>query len=139
MGKSDEEIPQQHTVVLDIGHYTTVLDESLGKIRTITAKHNIKTIIFYHPHFILTNDVNSITEETDYEYQKILEEACQNNDVLFVSMANAFIDEFNRNNILPHGFSNTATGAGHLNKNGHRIIANELYRQIIIAEKETIR
>jgi hypothetical protein len=47
-----------------------------------------------------------------------------------MDMTGAFTEEYKRSHVLPHGFANTAVGAGHLNKNGHRIIAAELFRQI---------
>ena len=38
--------------------------------------------------------------------------------------------EYNQNYILPHGFINSSIGNGHLNKYGHKMLAEELYKII---------
>jgi hypothetical protein len=52
------------------------------------------------------------------------------NGVLFVDMTGVFISAYNTRRDLPYGFLNTAVGVGHLNKNGHAIIAVELFKRI---------
>jgi hypothetical protein len=132
--KDDADSPQQNNMVSDIVSYSVVLDDVMKKIHLVSTEHGIKTIIFYHPHFMLDNN-KSISANTDYEYLKILETACFNNNILFINMESVFIEGYKKNYTLPHGFFNTAVGSGHLNRNGHKIIANELFRQINIIEK----
>ena len=45
-------------------------------------------------------------------------------------MTDIFINEYNESSTLPHGFINTSVGTGHLNKDGHRMIAEALARAI---------
>jgi hypothetical protein len=135
VGKGGDEDFQQSGIAFDIGKLSVALDAVMKKLYMIEKEHGIKIIIFYHPHFTLNNN-GSISENTVYEYQKTFENACNNNDILFVNMADVFIEEYNNNHILPHGFSNTAVGSGHLNRNGHKIIAHELFRQINNIKKD---
>jgi hypothetical protein len=132
-GKGDEEDFQQSDIAFDMGKLSVALDGIMKKLYMVEKEHNIKIIIFYHPHFTL-NTNGSIFENTTY--QETFENACNKNNILFVNMADVFIEEYNTNYTLPHGFSNTAVGSGHLNKNGHMLIANELFRQITNIEKD---
>jgi hypothetical protein len=133
-GKDDDDSPQQSNIVSDMAGYSVTLDAVMNKLHLVSTEHGIKTIIFYHPHFSLDNNI-SIFENTDYEHLKIFERSCFNNNIVFISMANAFIEGYKKDHTLPHGFFNTAVGAGHLNRNGHKIIADELFQQINIMEK----
>jgi hypothetical protein len=134
-GNGEENTPEQNNIAFDKENYSIVLNAAMKKLHRVSIEQDIKIIIFYHPHFIF-NDNGSIPENTDYEYLTIFKNICFNNDIVFINMADYFIEEYNNNHILPHGFSNTSIGAGHLNKNGHRLIANELFRQINIMEKD---
>jgi hypothetical protein len=53
-----------------------------------------------------------------------------------MDMTDAFIAEYNEKYLLPHGFSNTAVGTGHLNKTGHRLIARQIFDFISRTEKD---
>ncbi|MHB9291330.1 hypothetical protein Holit_00404 [Hollandina sp. SP2] len=134
-GNGEEDEPKQNDIAFDKENYSIVLDAAIKKLHRISIEQDIKITIFYHPHFIL-DEKGSIYDNTDYEYLAIFKKICFNNDIAFINMEDYFIEEYNSNHILPHGFSNTAVGAGHLNKNGHRLIANELFRQINIMEKD---
>jgi hypothetical protein len=135
IGKGDEENLQQSNTIFDMEKLSASLDAVMKKLYMVEKEYGIKIIIFYHPHFTLNSD-GTISENTVYEYQKTFEDACDNNNILFFSMADVFAEEYNNNHTLPHGFSNTAVGSGHLNRNGHMLIADELFRQINNIEKD---
>jgi len=44
--------------------------------------------------------------------------------------------EYEEKNVLPYGFWNTLPNAGHLNKDGHRMVAEELGKVIDRLEEE---
>ena len=44
------------------------------------------------------------------------------------------VEEYENEAVLPYGFTNTSIGSGHLNKNGHAMIAESLYEIIKEAE-----
>jgi hypothetical protein len=104
----------------------TMVMQHLNKI---SSNNNSKLIIFYHPHLTLNKD-GSASANTNDEYLDAFKTACINNGIYFIDITDVFMEEYQTNHILPHGFANTAVGVGHLNKNGHRIIANELFRRI---------
>jgi hypothetical protein len=114
-----------------------MLDIMLSSASRICTDNGIKLIIFYHPTLNIQKD-GTVYERSDNDYLQVFQNICLNNDILFINMGNAFIKEYENNHVLPHGFSNTAVGRGHINKNGHRIIALELFRQINKIESKDI-
>jgi hypothetical protein len=109
--------------------YTQNLNAVISRLRQTCADNAVKPLIFYHPHLRLNKD-GSVSADTDDEYLSAFKNACDTNGVLFVDMTGAFISAYNTRHVLPYGFLNTAVGAGHLNKNGHAIIAAELFKRI---------
>ncbi|MCR5421185.1 MAG: hypothetical protein K6E98_09270 [Lachnospiraceae bacterium] len=97
------------------------LSEALGFIR---SKYDKPIIILYHPN--LEIDKNGEAYVSPNYKKQILEKACVENNILFEDMTDLFIEEYNSENKLPHGFMNTAPGSGHLNKTGHKLIAQKL-------------
>lgn len=57
---------------------------------------------------------------------KAMNAACELNGVLFVDMGAVFVKEYNEKRVLPYGFINGPVGSGHLNAEGHRMIAETL-------------
>jgi hypothetical protein len=133
-GNNEDEIQEQAPDVFDKEQYSVLLDTVMRRINQISVNSNIKPIIFYHPHLSLNKD-GSAAAKTDDEYLDAFKVACDNNGVYFVDMTAPFMQEYQTNHILPHGFANTAVGVGHLNQNGHRIIANELFNRITEIER----
>jgi hypothetical protein len=128
-GNNEDELPEQVSDILDKEKYPELLDTVMQRLNKISSNSNIKLTIFYHPHLLLNKD-GSASANTDTEYLELFKTACGNNGIYFIDMTGAFTEEYKRSHTLPHGFANTAVGAGHLNKNGHKIIAEELFRQI---------
>ncbi len=90
---------------------------------------NCKMIIFYHPSTNINSDGNYY-EVTDKTALSIFENACRSNEIDFVNMSEDFADFYVTEHKLPHGFTNTAIGVGHLNKYGHALIAERLTKEI---------
>ena len=49
-------------------------------------------------------------------------------------MTDIFLQAYEEENILPHGFDNTAPGVGHLNPKGNALIAQALCEEILKLE-----
>lgn len=81
-------------------------------------------IIEYHPGACVDDDGNLVL--IDVSYYDELVEACNDTGVIFADCREKYEDLYNRNYKLPYGFSNTQVGAGHLNKYGHKAIAENL-------------
>ena len=51
-------------------------------------------------------------------------------EYLSENMYSDFEEYYNENCKLPRGFSNTKIGSGHINEDGHRVIAERLFSEI---------
>jgi hypothetical protein len=132
---NEDDVLENSIVVSDQEKYTAILDTAMKKLSQISTDYGITICLFYHPHFTLNPD-GSISENTNHEYLKSFENLSYKNDILFINMASIFVEEYKNTYVLPHGFSNTAIGAGHLNETGHRLVAQELFRYINEIEKD---
>lgn len=109
---------------LNEADYASVLNEFLD-IEDLDC--NAKVIIFYQPNTQIDSSGNFILPN-ESEVRRINEfaEACSNNGIEFIDMTDEFLKLYEQDYILAHGFINTAVGEGHLNKHGHRVIADKL-------------
>lgn len=105
-------------------------NELLVKLRNTASKNGAKLLILYHPHLMINQD-NSVSAAVDEELSAFFANICENNNVKFLDMSDIFIREYEEKCILPHGFSNSSVGSGHLNIYGHEMIANALYMMIM--------
>ena len=59
---------------------------------------------------------------------KVFADACEANRIYFIDMSKRFLSEYEKNYTLPTGFFNTSVAKGHMNKDGHRMFAEEIYK-----------
>jgi hypothetical protein len=127
--------PEEDTGVIDWDKASSLLDLIMKKTRMLCADKGIDFIIVYHPHLLIQRN-GRVFADYPGEYVTKLRNACNNNNIHFIDMTDAFITEYDENYLLPHGFSNTAVGTGHLNKTGHRLIAGQILSLINKIEKD---
>ena len=98
----------------------------LGRMMDIIEKSadGIKVIIVYHPDTVLDNNGYLISPQDSSI--DLFKKTCGEHGIYFVNMFDDFCREYDDNHELPHGFTNTAIGVGHLNTLGHRLIADKL-------------
>ena len=106
-----------------------LLDELLAKASRTVKDADADLIIFYHPPTAVNQD-GDIFFPDNLALSEQFARCCENNGIRFLDMRERFQSEYESRYVLPHGFSNTTVGAGHLNKYGHNMIAEELYRMI---------
>ena len=70
-------------------------------------------------------------DKNNKDLEKIIQEESKKNNIPFLNTEKDFLSFFSEENEFPFGFNNTKPGTGHLNKNGHKIIANILYEFLI--------
>lgn len=102
-----------------------ILNQFIKKAADAVNAAGAEFIIFYHPKTEIDrkgNLINYTNEDALVAFQK----ACVENDVIFVDMTEDFEKLYLENHVLAHGFINTAVGVGHLNQDGHRVIAERL-------------
>jgi len=107
----------------------------LEKISTPSREYGIQPIIFFHPHMKLNSD-GSASLDVDQRYVDLYRSVCEEQGIIFLSLGDRFMREYEEKNVLPYGFWNTTPNAGHLNKDGHRMIADELCKVIDQLEEE---
>ena len=105
------------------------LNNLLSYISDIAVENNVKIIIFYHPTTQINSD-GSLLLPNDSDDRTKFSDLCSENGITFLDMTERFKYEYETNHILPHGFCNSSIGSGHLNKYGHEMIADELYKII---------
>lgn len=109
--------------------YVESLSKLLKMAKAPVEKNGASLIIFYQPLTQIDKSGNWINT-TDENAKKVFEDICNENDITFVDMSKAFESLYLNEHKLAHGFYNTAVGVGHLNEDGHRVIADELVKYI---------
>lgn len=95
-----------------------------GALRFMRSKFDGEIFIVYHPTVKIECGVFSVEKSEAIEF---FADICVSNEVHFIDMTDRFIREYNDGYIVPYGFWNTEMGEGHLNAEGHRMIAEELW------------
>lgn len=103
-----------------------LLSALLSQMADTAASSRAKLIIAFHPGTILNKD-GTITFSTTQAEEDAFAAMCAESGVYFLDMRDRFQREYDEDHILPYGFANSAVGYGHTNKNGHRMMAEELY------------
>ena len=105
----------------------------LERMNRTAEDAGVELIIVYHPSLYLNED-GSATVSYDNDLSSMFAEKCESNGITFLNMGERFIRGYAEDHVLPHGFANTSVGSGHLNKNGHAMIAESLYEIMKEAE-----
>lgn len=106
--------------------YQEVLSRFLDEIRNACGNREI--IILYHPPTGIDDAGNFLTEDRDPVIQ--FQATCEDRGLHFVDMEADFKALYENEHILAHGFTNTAVGEGHLNRHGHKAVAEKLAKTI---------
>lgn len=114
--------------------YLPLLERWLNKVSEYSSEYHVVPIILYHPFFTFQKELNSPHYITDPNALSCFRRACEVNGILFVDMTEDFELHFRETYEPAYGFINTSPGQGHLNKVGHRLIANRLYAEIMALE-----
>lgn len=119
----------------ELNHHIPGHEENIGNnnsykslnnaLKLIRSEYDGRIIILYHPDvFIDKNGAMRTTVDDGYDELTVY---CKDNDIEVCDVTDAFIDQYAIDHSVPYGFANTSMGQGHLNKIGHRIIADKLY------------
>ena len=115
--------------------YEETLNLLLKKASEIVS-NKCKLIVLLDRGIEIDDSGNVKENKKDFHYI-YLKQACENNNIIFVDMYDEFKKKYNEEKILPNGFMNTKVGSGHLNRNGHELIAKKLYS--IVNESEEVK
>ena len=103
--------------------YVDKMNTILSKIATLSAEKNIKPVILLHQRFWEDADRNIVTENKE-AYITAFKKCCENHGIKVIDVTQPMIDAYITNSSFSYGFLNSAPGEGHLNKTGHKIIAD---------------
>ncbi len=107
----------------------TLMDRVLCSLRESAAAYGTKILIFYHPTTQIDREGELLLPD-DGAARAAFSDLCAKNDIIFLDMTERFQREYDENHLLAHGFFNSSVGNGHLNKYGHEMIADEIYKLI---------
>ena len=105
----------------DIDEYTNALAKTL---ELITSEYDGEIIVLYHPNVNIEKD-GSMSIETAVT-DDVFKAVCATYNVKVVDMSEKYLAEYEADYTVPCGFSNSKMGSGHINADGHRMIAEEL-------------
>lgn len=116
--------------------YQQALTELFVQMRTEADAAGVELIFYYHPHLALTES-GKAEPMTQQQCLGAFSAACQEAGIPFLDLSETFLAAYEADFTLPHGFVNTSPGKGHLNADGHAMIARALFE--FIEEKEAAR
>lgn len=125
-GQENDDVQAQETVAVKMPDDGELLQLLLEKIHSIAMNANTDAIIFYTPGIKVASDgaLNMAGGAKLSQFRN----ACEASGIYFLDMSDRFLREYEESYTLPYGFANTSVGTGHLNKYGHAMIADELYK-----------
>lgn len=111
------------------------LSPLLGMVADVCGKHGVQPVIVFDPTVYVDGQGKAYTD-TDPECLAAFESVCAEKGIVFVDLTEAYTGEYAESCRLPYGFANTTPGAGHMNKLGHRLFAQEVCETIKALEEE---
>ncbi len=112
--------------------FTSALNQAFALLR---AEFDGSIILLYHSGVGAQAD-GSIVVTRDLRYYDVYRAACEQNGIVFVDTGDAFLRAYEQDYSVPYGFSNTTLMRGHLNRVGHRIVAEEFYKAWLNIQEE---
>ncbi|MDD4311564.1 MAG: hypothetical protein PHW41_03690 [Eubacteriales bacterium] len=104
--------------------FSSALNQAFALLR---SEYDKPIILLYHAGVSILPD-GTIQINRDMRYYDAYRAACEQNGIVFVDAGDAFLAAYQADFSLPYGFSNTTMRGGHLNKLGHKIVAEEFYK-----------
>ena len=112
--------------------YELGLERLLDKLSRESEAHGVRAMIVFSPPLLISPDGSARTD-TDVGKLALFERLCREKGVEFLDLTEVYLAAYERQ-VLVFGFSNTAPLVGHLNRQGHRLLADAVAARI--AERE---
>ena len=116
---SDEEVAQ----------FEEAYEVMLKQLLSTCEANDCELILIYHPNMVINNDGSIRITDLDQKKAAFFGK-CEELNIATINMTETFLNEYKEHYIFPNGFYNTGVGAGHLNKHGHRMLAQSLFDMI---------
>ena len=128
------ESTDSNNVAYDLKEYTDKLNVVLSKIAEISAENHVQPIVLLHDRF-WENEEDELVFATDKVYRDTFKKCCYTNGIKVIDVSSKMVNTYKNKFSPSYGFANSAPGDGHLNKTGHRIIAETVYEYITEMEE----
>ncbi len=129
-----EQMNAKDTSAADITYTLVDYENALDKtLELMKAEYDGELIILFHPNVLILEDGSLAIEKAETDV--IFKNECEKYGIRVVDMGDKFISEYNKDYSLPYGFFNSKMGSGHINADGHRMIAEELLSVVSPEEK----
>lgn len=99
------------------------------KISDLSREYGVTPIAYFHASSKLQKD-GSCAPNWDPENLAAFRAVCEREGVVFVDATERFRVEYETNDVWPYGFCNAGVVSGHMNRDGHRILADLLEETI---------
>lgn len=113
----------------DMNVYSDKIQIILERILKLSEDNGIEPIILMHGSFLADTNGNIVTSN-DPAYNSAFKKCCEKVGIKVVDVLPEMIEHYKNTFAFSYGFSNSVPGSGHLNKTGHKIIADVLYDRI---------
>jgi hypothetical protein len=111
--------------------YFRLINKSMKLFR---GQYRNPIILLYHPGVkLLKNGKMKLME--DKKSKGIFAKCAKDNDINWLDVGLAFLQNYEKNHEVPTGFWNTTMASGHWNKVGHKIVSEELLKKLKEVEK----
>lgn len=126
--KSKLETPSATDTVAEESDTTDATPDFEKVLKLIRSQYDGEIIFIYHSQTLIEKD-GSVSFADDKLFNAF-EKACVENDIQVIDMRPVFTQYYEEHKEIPYGFANTKPGNGHLNKLGHRLVAETLITYI---------
>lgn len=109
-------------------------DQLFQYLGELEKEYGTQIVIFCHPRETLDETEGVVYRPT--AALRAFAKYAEKYGIDFIDMTGAFEEMYRADRLLPHGFVTGEAGEGHLNADGHRAVAEELYRLVEKLEKE---
>ena len=104
------------------GDYQLAIQNSFEAMRSLWDG---EIIVIYHPKIELQSDGSM--KMLDSISVPWFAEVCSQYNIKLIGSGGVWLDAYQKDYTVPYGFSNTAPGQGHLNEDGHKLLADLIY------------
>lgn len=103
-------------------------DQLMSYLSDLQEQYHTKIIIMFHP-FEQLNEDGSLSFINN-DIAGLFAASAEENGITFLNMADRFEKMYTEEHHVPHGFITGEIGSGHINKYGHKAIADGIYDTI---------
>lgn len=121
---------------VSFGWNNELLLQLLKEKSDLCKMHGIQLVLAYTPSVTIDGNTNELVRKDSKGISEYMKSTCEASDIVFVDLFDDFQTEYKKHYTFPFGFDNTKPFVGHLNEDGHRILAERLVATITKLEEK---